>query len=131
MTLSAGRDDQNGTAEAVDGFAASYTIDSWYLAGKYEDGNGNNDVWNALVQYSIDEKNTIRGMIAEYDGYGGDIYHLGFDHQYNDDFKVFAEYYSEETQAAIETTNRPEDYNGTANGGEVFTVGVRYDFSTK
>jgi len=82
-----------------------------------------------LVQYSIDEKNTLRGMVAEYDGYGGDIYHFGFDHQYNDSLMFWGEYYYEDNEYVIGDDNDPRD-SIKANGGDVFTVGVRYDFAS-
>jgi hypothetical protein len=68
-------------------------------------------------------------MIADVDNYGEQIIHLGFDHQYRDDLKFFAEYYSEEETAAITTK-----YGGAAetcfacDGGYVITAGLRFDF---
>lgn len=125
------------------GLAASYTTGPWYIAGKYEemdtnDANDGGSTVNGLVQYAFDEKNTVRGMLAEVDlpawgGYGGTVVHLGWDHQYTDDVKVFLEYYSEESTAAISQSNDSFGASGyitgAASGGSVITTGIRYDFN--
>lgn len=141
FTLAGGLDDNAGSTDTrIWGAAATYTKGPWYLAGKYEvlDTVGPNDgkgAKNLLVQYSIDGKNTVRGMIADVDAwsYGDTILHIGWDHQYNDKLKVFLEYYSEESTAAISQSNDsfgPSGYiSGVASGGSVITTGVRYDFS--
>lgn len=58
---------------------------------------------------------------------------LGWDHQYNDDLKVFIEYYQEESAAAISTSNDSFPagdgfITGNDDGGSVITAGARYDF---
>lgn len=146
--VAAGLDDNAagaGPDDSILGLAASYTTGPWYVAGKYErfdsstslDGG---DVKNLLVQYKVDDKNTVRGMIADvdfpngfwYGEYGGTVVHLGWDHQYDDDLKLFVEYYQEETTAAIGTGH--DDFfasgyiRGSTSGGSVITTGVRYDF---
>lgn len=135
FSIALGRDDKNGTTEPVDGISASYTGGPWYIAAKFEKDDNFNDVSNLLLQYQIDEKNTVRGMLANYDGYGGDILHLGWDHQYQKDMKFFAEFYQEETHAVIESSNNPSNWintpPGQPQGGSVLTVGMRYDFSFK
>lgn len=150
LTLAAGLDDNAGNTDNRNwGFAASYTTGPWYLAAKYEKmelvgANNDGDVWNGLVQYAIDDKNTVRGMIAEVDfpgwgwfpgeTYGGTVIHLGFDHQYNDDLKFFAEYYREDSASAIGPGHDDFLAGGyiapARGGGQVVTVGARYDFST-
>jgi len=143
LTLAAGLDDNAGHKDNRNfGAAATYTTGPWYLAAKYEEmivtgGNNDGTVANLLVQYSLDDSNTVRGMIAEVDfpawgGYGGTVLHLGWDHQYNDDLKVFLEYYQEESTSAISQSNDSFGtggyISGVTSGGRAITAGVRYDF---
>ncbi|MEL6750135.1 MAG: porin [Pseudomonadota bacterium] len=143
FSLALGLDDNAGSADnQIMGLAASYTTGPWYIAGKYEemstsDEKNDGSTKNLLVQYRIDNKNTVRGMVADVDlpawgGYGDTVIHLGWDHQYDDNLKVFLEYYQEESTAAISQANDSfgtSGYiSGTANGGQAFTMGVRYDF---
>lgn len=141
LTLAAGRDDLGDGGYAINGISATYSTGPWYLAAKYEqlDG-GTNDgesATNLLVQYAIDGKNTVRGMIADVEawGYGDKVLHLGWDHQYRDDLKFFVEYYQEESTAAISDRRKSTYSTGDASfaapadsGGRVLTVGLRYDF---
>ncbi|MGD2117414.1 MAG: porin [Chromatiales bacterium] len=143
--IAIGRDDLNNGGYAIDGISASYTTGPWYVAAKYEELDYNapsvydgDSVSNLLVQYAIDDKNTLRAMVADVGwDYGDEVFHLGWDHQYNDDLKVFAEYYQEETTAAISNKKKSSflgspSFNDPADsGGSVITVGVRYDFSTQ
>jgi len=143
LSLAIGRDDsQNAANFMIDGASASYTTGPWYVAGQYQKissdapttnawNSDNNELISVMVQYAIDDKNTIRGKIANVENYGEDMYHIGWDHQYNNDLKVFAEYYSEETTNAINTSKNPNNWTYANNGGQALTVGVRYDFSTK
>lgn len=134
LTVSVGLDDNaNDRDTSIKGVAASYTTGPWYVAAKYEEIDtvpaNEGHAANLLIQYAIDGKNTVRGMIADVDAWGGfgdTVVHLGWDHQYNDDLKVFLEYYMEESTAAITTSKH--SFTGVANGGQVFTAGVRYDF---
>lgn len=146
LNIAIGKDDPGDTGYDIIGASVSYTSGSWYLAAKYEQLDyDSSNVWdgsakNLLVQYAMDNKNTVRGMIADVDawgGYGDAVLHLGWDHQYNDQLKIFVEYYQEESTAAISNRkmssslgspgfNQPAD-----DGGQVFTVGIHYHFSTK
>lgn len=130
LSLAIGRDDMDGTT--IDGASVSYSTGPWYLALKFEDqdrtGAADRETVAGLVQYSIDEKNTIRGYLADAEGVGEEVFQIGYDHQYNDATKFFAEYYDEEGAAAVNAELDPAKYNAV--GGSVFTVGVRYDFST-
>jgi hypothetical protein len=69
-------------------------------------------------------------MIADVEGYGGTVFHIGLDHDFNDRLTLFAEYYSEDEGAAIPTLKardaKPLDAFGE--GGDVFAVGARYSF---
>ncbi len=141
LSLALGRDDQGSGGYAINGVSASYTTGPWYIAAKYEelDGGANDgqSAKNLLVQYAVDDKNTVRAMIADVNAwsYGDNVFHLGWDHQYNDDLKVFMEYYHEESTAAISDARKSSFFGSTGfqapatSGGGAFTVGVRYDFS--
>lgn len=141
LSLAGGLDDTQEDYK-IWGVAGSYTTGPWYLAAKYEELDysvpsvyDGDSVVNLLVQYAIDGKNTVRGMVAEVGwDYGDTVLHLGWDHQYNDDLKFFVEYYQEETTAAI-SDERKSTFLGSTNfnvpadsGGRVITGGLRYDF---
>ena len=130
INLAVGRDDYDGAT--IDGASASYSTGPWYMSLKYEnsdpDAGADQDTVAGYLQYKMDEKNTLKGYLAEAEGVGETVYHLGFDHQYNDATMFFAEYYDEEGAAAVNAEKDPNFYNAT--GGSVFTVGVRYDFAS-
>jgi predicted porin len=143
LTLAAALDDHTGDKDdSIFGLAATYTTGPWYIATKYErmdtnDANDGGTAKNLLLQYKLDGKNTVRGMVADVDlpawgGYGGTVWTFGWDHQYTDDLKVFVEYYQEQSTAAISKSNDsfgPSGYiEGVADGGKALTLGVRYDF---
>jgi predicted porin len=142
LSLAVGYDDLNNGGYSIAGVSASYTTGPWYLAAKYEELDydapsvyDGDSVSNLLVQYAVNDKNTIRAMLAEVGwDYGDTVLHLGWDHQYTDNLKVFAEYYQEETTAAI-SNEKKSTFLGSASfndpadsGGKVFTIGLRYDF---
>lgn len=143
LTLAAGLDDNAGdTDDSIMGVAATYTTGPWYIAAKYErmatdDANDGGTAGNLLLQYDLDDSNTVRGMLANVDlpawgGYGGTVLHLGWDHRYDADLKVFVEYYQEDSTAAISPAHDafgPSGYiMGGTGGGRALTAGIRYDF---
>jgi predicted porin len=141
LSLAGGLDDTQEDYK-IWGAAASYTTGPWYIAAKYEELDysvaspyDGDSVANLLLQYALDGKNTLRGMVAEVGwDYGDTVLHLGWDHQYNDDLKFFVEYYQEESTAAIADRRKSTflgspSFNAPADsGGRVFTTGLRYDF---
>ncbi|NNJ91681.1 MAG: porin, partial [Gammaproteobacteria bacterium] len=131
LGVAIGRDDYDGAT--IDGASVSYSNGPWYLALKYEQQDPDNasdlETIAGLVQYAIDEKNKVRGYLADGEGVGQEVFQIGFDHQYNDATSFFAEYYDEVGAAAVNAERDPAKYNAV--GGSVFTFGVRYDFSTK
>ncbi|MEJ2315441.1 MAG: porin [Gammaproteobacteria bacterium] len=102
------------------------TFDSDITSGYGADGDIAANLYGGYTM----GKHTFKGMIAQVDNYGETIAHVGYDFQYNKDLKFFAEYYFEETTAAI-TTKRGgfAETCYACDGGNVFTVGLRYDFS--
>jgi len=139
LTLAGGLDDLGGANDAkIWGASLMWqATDALFFGAKYEQHDSDLDsgygadgdtAMNLLAAYTVG-KNTFRGMIADVEGYGEQIIHLGLDHQYSDDLKFFVEYYSEEETAAITTK-----YGGAAetcwacDGGAVIAAGLRYDF---
>jgi len=140
-----------GTDQKIIGTAISYNAKQWYLGAKVEqfvsdDITGSGDSYgadgtkavNVYGRYSLDDKNILKIMFANVDGtYGDNIIHIGYDYLYSDKIKLFAEFYSEETTAAISERRHSTflgvgDFNQPADsGGSVFALGVRYDFSWK
>ena len=143
LNIAIGHDDLNNNSYSIDGIAASYTTGPWYIAAKYEELDydvpsvyDGDSVSNLLVQYAIDDKNTVRGMLAEVGwDYGDTVLHLGWDHQYTDKLKFFVEYYEEESTAAISNEKKstflgsPAFNDPADSGGQIITVGLRYDFN--
>ncbi|SEP96453.1 Outer membrane protein (porin) [Ectothiorhodospira magna] len=139
-TLSIGMDDLNGDDNMrIVGVSAAHTMGNLYLGAKverfYSDidddaayGNDGDMAMNVYAGYTLG-KNTFKLMVAEVDNYGETIVHVGMDHQFNPALKLFAEYYYEQETAAI--TQKRGGMNETAwaaSGGEVFAVGMRFDF---
>ncbi|NLZ11513.1 MAG: porin [Alcaligenaceae bacterium] len=140
--VSAGVDDRGDAGygrNRVYGVAATHRSGPWYFAAKYErfdTGNqtpgsfsrDGNEAVNVLAAYTFGA-NTVRAMAANVQDYGDTLFQVGFDHQYNDDLKLFAEFYYERNTAAL-TRKRgglAEAVPGI-NGGHAFMVGARYDF---
>ncbi|AGA35383.1 Porin, Gram-negative type [Thioalkalivibrio nitratireducens DSM 14787] len=141
-TVSAGLDDRGspvGDRDRIWGLAAAHQLGDLYLAAKYERFDSDNDspgafnrdgneAFNVFASYTRD-KNTFKIMLADVENYGDTVVHLGVDHRVNDALTLFAEYYYEESTAAI-TTKRGGlgDFPAGANGGQVLAAGLRYDF---
>jgi predicted porin len=139
LTLSGGLDDLGGANDSkIWGASLMWqATEALFIGAKYEEQDSDIDsgygadgdaAMNLYAGYTVG-KNTFKAMIADVDNYGEQIIHLGFDHQYRDDLKFFAEYYSEEETAAITTK-----YGGAAetcfacDGGYVIAAGLRFDF---
>jgi predicted porin len=142
--LAAGVDDNPGDRDdKILGVSTSYTTGRWYMAAKYEemdtdDANDGGSAKNILLQYKIDSKNTVRATLADVDlpawgGFGGLVFHVGWDYQFSRDLRFFIEYYQEESTASISKSH--DDFSasgalrGVGNGGQLLTVGLRYDLS--
>jgi len=123
--------------------AAGYTTGPWYFGGKYEtvdsdistNGAFNEDgsaSYNVLASYTTG-LHTYTGMVGHLDGFGEDYSQIAYRYQWRPDTRFFVEYYTEEETAAIAPERKGSlagtgDFIGAASGGDVITVGVRYDF---
>ena len=137
-TVSLGMDDLGGPHDArIYGASLMHTMDSLYIGAKYEVhdsrissgyGADGDRAINLYAGYTLG-KNTFKAMLANVEGYGEGIVHLGIDHQYNDQLKLFVEYYDEEDTAAItEERGGLAETAWNASGGQAFAIGMRYDF---
>lgn len=135
-------DDANNTTYY--GLGLGYTVGSWYIGAKYETidsdvtTNGafnedGNDVYNLFASYTTG-KHTFSAMVAEFEGFGGDIFHGGWRYQYTPSTRFFVEYYDEETVGAI-APKRDSTLSGdrsfsqfSSGGGSAVTAGIRFDF---
>jgi predicted porin len=139
-TLSAGIDDVGGAQDwRFYGISLMHTVGGLYIGAKLEwidsdqatagFGRDGDTAMNLYAGYTMG-RNTLKGMIADVEGYGGTVFHIGLDHDFNDRLTLFAEYYSEDEGAAIPTLKardaKPLDAFGE--GGDVFAVGARYSF---
>lgn len=140
LTLAGGLDDLGGMNDSkIWGVSLMWQAsDALSFGAKYEQHDSDLDsgygadgdtAMNLYAGYTIG-KTTLKGMIADVDAYGEQIIHLGLDHQYNDDLKLFVEYYSEQETAAI-TTRRggAVETCWACDGGYVIAAGLRYDFT--
>ena len=136
-TVAAGIDDGGNYYDRIYGVAISHTIGNVYLAAKYETsdfdesrGLDDDKAINLFGSYTMG-KNTFKLMLANMDYYGDDVVHVGYDYQYSKNLKFFAEYYNEESPAAISTVARVgEDAVDWPNngGGDAITIGFHYGF---
>lgn len=140
-TLSGGVDDLGGVNDArIWGLSLAWQAsDMLYIGAKYEVhdskldsgyGADGDTAVNLYAGYTLG-KETFKAMLANVDNYGETILHLGWDHQYNRDLKVFVEYYREQETAAITTRlGGAADTCWSCDGGHVFAAGLRFDFRT-
>jgi predicted porin len=112
--------------------------DALHIAAKYElhssdielgygaDGDHAMNIYAAYTK----GKNTYKIMVAEVEGFGETILHLGWDHQFKDGLKFFIEFYNEENTAVI-----TEEHGGlketcwSCSGGHVILAGLHFNFN--
>lgn len=140
LTLSGGLDHLGGSNDwKTWGVSTAWqATNALYIGAKYEVhdndittgyGTDGDTAMNVYAGYTTG-KHTFKGMLADVDGYGEEILHLGYDYQWKKDIKFFVEYYSERETAAI--TVERGGLNETCwgcSGGDVLAAGVRFDFS--
>lgn len=123
--------------------AAGYTTGPWYFGAKYETVDSDNNVsgtfnedgsasYNVFASYTSG-LHTYKGMVGQLDGFGEGFTQVGWAYQWRPDTRFFVEYYTEEETAAIAPERKGSlagtgDFIGAASGGDVMTVGVRFDF---
>ncbi|MCG5496232.1 porin [Ectothiorhodospira variabilis] len=136
--VSVGMDDFRGDDNTtLAGISIAHTMGDLYLGAKYERfysdadsgyGEDGDTAMNVYAGYTMGQ-NTFKVMVAEVKEFGETVVHLGYDYQFNNDLKFFAEYYREQTTAAITDKREGRDvFPAEAKGGQVFTAGMRYDF---
>ncbi|MEQ3724959.1 porin [Alcanivorax sp.] len=147
------QDSEQDSAKKADqaGISASWAPGNWRFAAKVEQLLTNDDTvqdddpvtYNLLGSYSWAQY-TLRAMVAhgeesdEGDAFfQGDSAQVGLDYRHTENLKFFAEYFYEELSYAIYTPNTnaeefPNTYTlapyQTESDGQVFTVGMRFDF---
>lgn len=139
-TVAAGLDDVGGSADwRFYGLSLMHTIGDLYVGAKVERisskqdtpgfGRDGDTAMNLFLSYNLGPW-TLKGMIADVDGYGETIYHLGTDYTVNDRLTLFGEYYSEDEGAAIPTLRARDSapLDAFGQGGSVFAFGARYNF---
>lgn len=124
----------NDSDEQLLGMALGQQIDQLYVGVKFEQrsvkGADNQNVTNLYADYQLN-KYTFKAMVAEVEGYGEQIVHIGADYQYSKNFKTFIELYQQEESNAI--SNRKAGSagvfaDGLVGGGNAVAAGFRYDF---
>ncbi|MGD8909113.1 MAG: porin [Chromatiales bacterium] len=137
ITLAGGIDKLGGAynSSILGSMVSWQATDALSIAAKYEQHNSDkvsgygadgDTAMNLIAAYTLG-KNTVRATVAEVEGFGDSILHLGWDHQYQDDLKFFVEYYSEEETAAI-SEERGYEACTSCRGGSVAVAGLRFDF---
>ncbi len=134
LTLAVGMEDMENNVADTYGTAVSLKRGHWYGAIKYEHNDVAGDIYNAFAQYTHG-KFIYKAGIGLGDQYAGNSYHLGADYKVNQDFKLFAEIYSEQNNYAIlaDGATRASDYLGAGGfgarqNGKAMVVGFRFDF---
>lgn len=126
----------NDTKEQLFGAALGQQIEQLYVAVKFEHWNENGSeiakAINFYADYQVNEY-TFKAMIADVEGFGGQILHVGADYQFSKNVKTFVEFYQQESASAL--SNRKAGGAGTPSfadplqgGGNALAVGFRYDF---
>jgi len=150
-TIALGIDNPDGDANtSFYGLSVMHNMGPWYIGGKIEyvdsdqDANAFGDdgdvAFNLFASYTMGP-HVFKGMYANVDNYGEDVFHLGYDFQYKSNLMFFAEYYYEEkgTGAVPVVKARdsrsdpvgfgPTDADGNPAGSNTaFMVGARFDF---
>ncbi|MCG8393933.1 MAG: porin [Pseudomonadales bacterium] len=142
------QDTEDDTGDNADqaGVSLVYVLGGWRFAAKAEQLLTNSDAvqdddpvtYNLYGSYSWN-KYTVKAMFANGEEtdepaafFQGDSYQVGLDYQYSEALKLFAEYFYEEKSYAIYTPNsrsfNPLAPYHTDSDGQVFAVGLRYDF---
>lgn len=124
----------NASNEQLLGIALGQQIDQLYLAIKIEEKNADGanqlDVINLYADYQVN-KYTFKAMVADVDGFGGEILHIGADYQYSKNLKTFVELYQQESLNAIanQKAGGAGDFaDPLVGGGNALAMGFRYDF---
>lgn len=123
------------------GVSLSKKIQNFYVGAKYERqrsnisnknvfGHNGDEAINLFAEYSSG-LHVFKSHIANVDNFGGNVFHLGYEYKYAENVKLFAEYYQEQTGAAV--TRERNGYRDTywREGGQVLLVGFSFDFSKK
>ncbi len=149
-TVSLGVDNPDGASNTrFYGLSLMHGMGPWYIGGKVEIVDSDQDAgafgddgdvaFNLFASYSVGQ-HTFKGMYANVENYGEDVFHLGYDFQYNKSLMLFGEYYYEEkgtgaipVEKARDTGSGnvgfgPSDADGPIGSNSVFMIGVRYDF---
>ena len=144
-TISLGVDHPDGAANTrFYGLSLMHTRGPWYIGGKIELVDSDQDVgafgddgdvaFNLFASYSMGQ-HTFKGMYANVDNYGEDVFHLGYDFQYNNNLMLFTEYYYEEEGTgavpvvrARDSRSDPVGFGPAGGSNTAFMIGARYDF---
>lgn len=116
------------------GVALGQQIDQLYIGLKFEQwsakGSDESNATNLYADYQL-KKYTFKAMVAEVDGYGEQILHIGADYQYSKNLKTFIEFYQQEDSNALanrKAGSAGDFADGLTGGGNAIAAGFRYDF---
>ncbi len=121
------------------GFAISQTVENFYFSVKYERhssnvtdgtvfGHDGSRAVNYYAQYT-QGRHSFKGLLADVDNFGGGIVRVGYDYQLSESISLFAEYYSEQTGAAISSERGGYRDTYWAEGGKSVLFGASWSFS--
>ncbi|MBL4632144.1 MAG: porin [Paraglaciecola sp.] len=124
----------------VMGVSIAHTFGNFYMGAKYERnesdlenksvlGYDESSARNVYLEYTMGRQK-FKGHIAHIDGFGEDIFHLGYSYQLNEQTVLFAEYYREQKGAAISSDNGGFRDTYWNEGGKAFALGFNYSFAT-
>lgn len=144
LSIGLGYEQQPQSDPSLWGISATYQLDQWYLATKFEQyqttgsGTDNPVLKTILLSYQL-PKWTFKGRLSAGDSdstgtafFQGNSYQLEADYQVNADLKLFLNYFYEQNSYAILKPNAQSfdtlSAFGTESNGRVFSVGLGYDF---
>jgi len=122
----------------VMGVSLAHTIGALYIGAKYERnqsdiknkailGYDNSSAKNLYIEYAIGQQK-LKAHIAKVEGFGEDIFHLGYSYQLNEKTILFAEYYREQNGAGISSARGGFRETYWDEGGKALAIGFNYSF---
>ena len=98
ITIAAAMTDGDSDAQKDKGVGISYTKDSLFLSANIESSDeADKDAQNLFASYSLTDKTALSGHIGSTDGDYDNAKTIAISHKYDDQIKVWAQYYSDDT----------------------------------
>ena len=98
ISVAAALTDGDSDAQKDKGFGISYTKESLFLSANIESSDATNSgAKNIFASYSLNDSTSLSGHVGATDGDYDNARTLAITHRYNDQIKVWAQYYTDDT----------------------------------